>query len=106
MSRMSRVAPPPSRAAERLREYLEILAAAQEQRGKTLWYDIYRRAGNQYQTDQVILYLIENGLVKGSKQDGYQLTKKGETWYEILRKHSDLVGVLTRELSGDRRKNL
>ncbi len=103
---MSRVAPPPSRAAERLREYLEILATAQEQRGKILWYDVYRRAGNQYQTDQVILYLAENGLVTGTKEDGYQLTKKGETWREILGKHSDLVGVLTKELSGDRRKSL
>jgi Mn-dependent DtxR family transcriptional regulator len=102
---MSRVAPPPSRAAERLREYLEILATAQEQRGKTLWYDVYRRAGNQYQTDQVILYLTDNGLVKGSKEEGYQLTIKGETWREILGKHSDLVGVLTRELSGERRKS-
>ncbi len=106
MSRMSRVAPPPSRAAERLREYLEILSNSQKQRGRTLWYDIYRRAGNQYQTDQVILYLTENALIIGNKNDGYQLTKKGEIWHEILLRHSDLIGVLTRELSGDRRKNL
>jgi hypothetical protein len=44
--------------------------------------------------------------VIGDKEEGYTLTKKGTTWYEILSKHSDLVGVLTRELSGDRRKSL
>ena len=103
---MSRVAPPPSRAAERLREYLDILYNNQASKGKALWYDMYRRAGNQYQTDQVIEYLTLNGLVTGDKEDGYILTKKGETWREILGKHSDLVGVLTRELSGERRKSL
>ena len=97
-------APPPSKAAERLREYLDIIDSTQSKRGKTLWYDFYRRAGNQYQTDMTIRYLEENGLIEGNKKDGYRKTKKGETWHEILKKHSDLVGVLTRELSGDRRR--
>ena len=97
--------PPPSRAAERFREYLDIIDLMQAKRGKTLWYDIYRRAGNQYQTDSTIKYLEENSLIEGNKTDGYRKTKKGETWHEILRKHRDLVGVLTRELSGDRRKH-
>ncbi len=101
-----RIAPPPSRAAERLLEYLEIFKGGQESRGKTLWYDVYRRAGNQYQTDQMIEYFTLNDLIAGGKEEGYTLTKKGEAWREILSKHSDLVGVLTRELSGDRRKNL
>jgi hypothetical protein len=101
-----RIAPPPSRAAERLLEYLKIFKITQSSRGKTLWYDVYRRAGNQYQTDQVLEYLDLNSLVAGDKEAGYTLTKKGETWYEILCKHSDLVGVLTRELSGNRRKSL
>ena len=101
-----RVAPPPSRAAERLKEYLDIFDAADAQRGRTLRYDIYRRAGNQWQTDRVIGYLEENGLIEGSKEEGYQKTEKGETWHDILKRHSDLVGVLTRELSGDRRKRL
>ncbi len=96
--------PPPSKAAERLREYLDIVTAAQEQRGKALWYDFYRRAGNPYQTDRTIEYLLENGLISGNKEDGYHMTEKGETWYDILKKHRDLVGVLTRELSGDRKK--
>jgi len=101
-----RIAPSPSRAAERLKEYLDIFDSAQAKRGKTLWYDIYRRAGTQWHTNQVIKYLKENGLIKGDKSEGYQKTKKGDIWHVILKKHSDLVGVLTKELSGDRRKRL
>ena len=101
-----RIAPPPSRAAERLKEYLDIFDSARAKRGKTLRYDIYRRAGNQWQTDRVISYLEENGLIMGDKEEGYQKTEKGEMWHDILKKHSDLVGVLTRELSGDRRRRL
>jgi len=98
--------PSPSRAAERLREYLDIIALKQIERGKTLRYDIYRRAGNQYQTDSVIKYLTENRLIQGNKKEGYSLTKKGQAWHDILKKHRDLVGVLTRELSGTRKKQL
>jgi len=101
-----RLAPSPSRAAERLKEYLDIFDSSREKRGRTLWYDIYRRAGNQWHTDQVIKYLEENGLIKGDKSEGYEKTEKGEMWHDILKKHRDLVGVLTRELSGDRRKRL
>jgi len=97
-------APPPSKAAERLMEYLEIVRTAQAQRGKVLWYDFYRRAGNPYHTDRNISYLVEKGLITGNKDDGYTMTERGETWYDILKKHRDLVGALTRELSGDRRK--
>jgi len=96
--------PPPSRAAERLREYLDIIESMQVKRGYALWYDIYRRAGNRYQTESTIKYLEENGLIEGNKTDGYRKTEKGESWHEVLRKHRDLVGVLTRELSGDRRR--
>jgi Mn-dependent DtxR family transcriptional regulator len=102
----SRIAPPPSKAAERLKEYLDIFDSAEEKRGRTLRYDIYRRAGNQWQTDRMIGYLEENGLIEGNKEEGYRKTEKGETWHDILKRHSDLVGVLTRELSGDRRKRL
>jgi len=101
-----RIAPSPSRAAERLKEYLDIFDSAKAKRGKTLRYDIYRRAGTQWQTDRVIKYLEENGLIKGAKSGGYEKTEKGKIWHDILKKHSDLVGVLTRELSGDRRKRL
>ena len=99
--------PSPSRAAERLKEYLDIFDSAKAKaRGKTLWYDIYRRAGNQWHTQQMIKYLKRNGLVEGDKAEGYHKTEKGEIWHDILKKHSDLVGVLTRELSGDRRKRV
>jgi Mn-dependent DtxR family transcriptional regulator len=102
-----RIALSPSRAAERLKEYLDIFDSTKvKERGKTLWYDIYRRAGNQWQTEQMIKYLKDNGLIKGDKSEGYHKTEKGEIWHDILKKHSDLVGVLTRELSGDRRKRL
>ena len=96
----------PSRAAERLKEYLDIFDATRAKRGKTLRYDIYRRAGTQWQTDRVIKYLEEHGLITGNKTEGYYKTEKGKIWHEILKKHSDLVGVLTRELSGDRRKRV
>jgi Mn-dependent DtxR family transcriptional regulator len=99
-----RIPPSPSRSAERLKEYLDIFESTQAERGKTLWYDIYRRAGNQWHTNQWIKYLKENDLIKGSKSEGYQKTKKGNMWHDILKKHSDLVGVLTKELGGDRRK--
>ena len=52
----------------------------------------------------MIKYLEENGLVNGSKDDGFHLTDKGKAWHQVLKIHRDLVGVLTRELSGDRRK--
>jgi Mn-dependent DtxR family transcriptional regulator len=101
------IAPSPSRAAERLKEYLDIFDSSKaKERGKTLWYDIYRRAGNQWQTEQMIKYLKKNDLVEGDQSEGYHKTEKGEVWHDILKKHSDLVGVLTRELSGDRRKRL
>jgi Mn-dependent DtxR family transcriptional regulator len=101
-----RITPSPSRAAERLKEYLDIFDVAHAKRGKTLRHDIYRRAGTQWQTDRMIDYLEENGLIKGDKTKGYQKTEKGEIWHDILKKHSDLIGVLTKELSGDRRKRL
>ncbi|MCW4025301.1 MAG: hypothetical protein NWF01_09750 [Candidatus Bathyarchaeota archaeon] len=72
-----KAAPPPSRAAQRLKEYLDIIKTAEDQKGKALWYDIYRRAGNQYQTEQVIAFLAENGLISGNKEVGYVMTKKG-----------------------------
>ena len=96
--------PPPSRAAERLKEYLDIVELAQSHRGKALWYDFYRRAGTQYQTNHTIAYLQDNGLIVGNKDDGYTMTQKGQVWHDILKKHRDLIGILTRELSGERKK--
>ena len=83
-----------------------IFDASKAKRGKTFWYDIYRRAGNRWHMGQVIRYIKDYGLINGTKSEGYQKTAKGEIWNDVLKKHSDLVGVLTRELSGDRRKRL
>ena len=94
--------PPPSKAAIRLGEYLEIINLMQTKRGVALRYDIYRRAGSESQTDRVIRYLEENGLIKGNKERGYRKTQRGEEWHGVLKKHRDLIGLLTRELSGDR----
>ncbi|RLI39433.1 hypothetical protein DRO69_14295 [Candidatus Bathyarchaeota archaeon] len=96
--------PPPSKAAERIKEYLDIINDMQSKRGAALRYDIYRRAGSQSQTDRVIKYLEENGLIERvsrRNKEAYRKTQKGETFHEILR-HRYLVGLLTRELSGDR----
>ena len=101
-----RINPSPSKAALRLKEYLDLFDVANAKRGKTLRHDIYRRAGTQWQTDRMIEYLKENSLIKGDKTQGYQKTEKGEIWHDILKKHRDLVGVLTKELSGNRRKRL
>jgi len=56
--------PPPSKAAERIKEYLDIINDMQSKRGAALRYDIYRRAGSESQTDRVIKYLKENGLIE------------------------------------------
>ena len=97
--------PPPSRSAEMLREYLDIINIKQSERGAALRYDIYRRAGSEAQTERIIKYLEENGLIKRVIYDGkeaFQKTQKCEKLHEILVKHRDLVGLLTRELSGKR----
>jgi hypothetical protein len=100
--------PPPSRAAERLTEYLDIINSKQSERGVALRYDIYRRAGSTAQTDGWIKYLEENGLIKRVMYNGkeaFRKTQNGEIMHELLLKHRDLVGLLTRELSGNRRKS-
>ncbi|MFB3889960.1 MAG: hypothetical protein ACE14S_10750 [Candidatus Bathyarchaeia archaeon] len=99
-------APPPSKSADRLKEYLEIIKAAQEKQGYARRFDIYRRAGSEAQTDRVLRQLEDYFLVKGNKEVGYCLTEKGESWLVILRQHRDLVGVLTRKLTGDRPRAL
>lgn len=99
-------APSPSKSAERFKEYLEIIKTAQDKQGFARRYDIYRRAGSEAQTDREISLLKDYKLITGEKNSGYTLTEKGETWLNILRKHRDLVGLLTKKLSGKRRKPL
>jgi predicted transcriptional regulator len=84
-----------------LREYLDIIDAKQREGSRAKRYDIYRRAGNETQTDRIIKYLLQNGLAGGNDKDGYIKTEKGEDLHRLLRRN-DLVGILTRDLSGKR----
>lgn len=98
--------PPPSRASERIKEYLDIINSKQSQHGGALRYDFYRRAGSEAQTDRVIKYLEERGFIKRTIQEGKEIFKKteeGEKMHAIL-KYRELIGIITRELSGDRIK--
>jgi Mn-dependent DtxR family transcriptional regulator len=94
--------PPPSRSAQRVIEYLDIVKSAQAKQGMAKRYDFVKRAMNEAQAGRMIKYLKESDFIKGNDDDGYIMTKNGEIWYEILKKHRDLVGLLTTELSGDR----
>jgi Mn-dependent DtxR family transcriptional regulator len=52
----------------------------------------------------VIKYLKDSGLVEGDDEKGYILSKYGKDFLDISRKHRGLIGLLTRELSGDKIK--
>jgi len=93
--------PPPTKSADRIKDYLEIIEGKEIESEKAKRYDIYRRAGSEAQTDRDIKYLLETGLIAGNKKDGYVKTKKGNDMLSILKKR-ELVGILTRELSGKR----
>ena len=93
--------PPPTKSADRIKDYLEIIDDKEIESGKAKRYDIYRRAGSEAQTDRDIKYLLETGLIAGTKEEGYMKTKKGNDMLSILKKR-ELVGILTRELSGKR----
>jgi Mn-dependent DtxR family transcriptional regulator len=94
--------PPPSRSAQRVIEYLDIVKSAQAKQGMAKRYDFVKRAMNEAQAGRMIKYLKESDFIEGNDDDGYRMTKNGEIWYEILKKHRGLVGLLTTELSGDR----
>ena len=96
--------PPPSGSANRIKEYLEIIALGQNNSGIARWWDIYKRAMNSSHTDHVLNYLKDRSLIEGNKESGYVLTEKGTIFLDILKKRADLVGVLTQELSGPRMK--
>lgn len=93
--------PPPTRSADTLKEYLDIINSKQAERGRAKRYDIYRRAGSEAQTDRMIKYLKETALIEGNDKDGYRKTGKGEEMHKILKKR-ELVGILTRDLRGKR----
>jgi len=98
--------PPPSRATERIKEYLDIINDKQSKHGGALRYDIYRRAGSEAQTNKIIKYLEERGFIERTMQGDKEIfkkTEKGEKMHAIL-KYRELIGIITRELSGDRIK--
>jgi len=59
---------------------------------------------NEAQTDRMIKYLMNNRLIE-EFNEGYRLIQRGIDFLEILRKHREIVGLLTKELSGDRIKS-
>lgn len=94
--------PQPSGSSKQLKEYLEIIAKAQESNGTARRWDVYKRAMNGAQTDRWISYMKDRKLIAGDETVGYTLTVNGKDWLEVLRKHSDLVAAFTTELTGDR----
>jgi predicted transcriptional regulator len=95
--------PSPTKSADRIKTYLEIIEKKENEGLQAKRYDIYRRAGSEAQTDRVIKYLIETGLVIGNDKKGYTKTEKGNDLLSILEKR-ELVGILTRDLSGNKIK--
>lgn len=92
--------PPPSGSAERVREYLEIAKAAQEQNGFIKPWDFFKKAYNQIQANRMLKNFVDWGFFSEDPKGVYHLTKNGEDMLEILRNRR-LVGLLTGPLSGD-----
>lgn len=95
--------PPPTQSADRIKDYLEIIEKKEIEAVTAKRYDIYRRAGSEAQTDRDIKYLLETGLITGNDKEGYKKTNMGNDLLSILKKR-ELVGILTRELSGKKIK--
>ena len=95
--------PPPSKSSERVKEYLEIVEKAEIEKGCASGYDFLKKAMNEAQKNRMIKYLADNRLIFEAENDKYKLTEKGKALLEIMERR-ELVGILTRELSGDRIK--
>jgi predicted transcriptional regulator len=91
----------PSKSAERIKVYLELIESSVSEKGYAKRYDILKKTMNEGQTSRIIKYLLNNRLAR-EVEGGYALTRDGTDFLEILRKHRNLVGLLTKELSGDR----
>jgi hypothetical protein len=93
----------PSKSADRAMEYLEIVSSAEAKQGFATRYDIYKKALNEAYTDFVIGWLKDRRLIKEEEEVGhYRLTENGKTYLDLYRKHRDLVGLFTTDLSGPR----
>jgi Mn-dependent DtxR family transcriptional regulator len=99
---MRKSSPPPSKSAERVIQYLEIIEKATNDKGFAKRYDIFKKAMNNAYADYVIKYLKNSGWVQGDDEKGYTLSKIGKDFLDLSRKRRDLIGQLTRELSGDK----
>lgn len=94
--------PPPTKSAERVKRYLDIIESMEKTRGRARKYDIYKEAMNQPQTNRMIQFFVENSLIRGDNDIGYVRTEEGKMFHEMLKEHRNLVGIFTRQLSGDR----
>ena len=94
--------PPPSKSSERVKEYLEMVKIAQTEKGSASGYDFYKKAMNQAQKNRMIKYLLNNHLIREINPEEYVLTDDGEAYLNIFRTRSRLVGLLTKDLHGDR----
>ena len=95
--------PPPSKSSERIKAYLELIETSTSERGYAKRYDILKKTMNEAQTDRMIKYLMNNRFITEIKE-GYILTQLGIDFLEVFRKNRILVGIFTKELSGDRIK--
>jgi hypothetical protein len=94
--------PSPSKSAERVKRYLDIVESMEKTRGRARRYDIYKEAMNEPQTNRMIRFFLESRWITGDDDEGYVRTEEGIIAHELLKKHRNVVGVFTRQLSGDR----
>jgi hypothetical protein len=93
----------PSKSASRAMEYLEIVSSAEAKKGFATRYDLFKKALSEAYTDFVISWLKDRRLIKEGEDVGhYLLTENGKTSLNLYRKHHDLVGLFTTDLSGPR----
>lgn len=90
----------PTKSAIMLKEYLDVIMSKSKKRQIVTRYDIYRRAGNESQTDKMIKFLTDKGLIIEEK-NGFLLTKLGEDLRNTMEKR-ELLTILTRDLTGSR----
>lgn len=93
----------PSKSADRVMEYLEIVSSAEAKQGFAKRYDFFKKALNEAYTDFIISFLKDRRLIKGDEEKGhYWLTENGKTVLALCKEHRDLVGLFTKDLSGPR----
>jgi Mn-dependent DtxR family transcriptional regulator len=92
--------PPPSRSAERLKQYLECMQTAITENGFATDYDLLKETMNVAQRERAINYMLKNRLIQ-EVEGGYNLTQEGTYLLDVLRNRK-ATGILTRELSGDK----